>query len=410
MAPQKVVIVGGGIGGPSLAYWLGKHGFSVVVIERAAFENQDGQVVDIEGPCEEVVARMGILDEIREKATREKGVQIVNEKGRVRAMFPAGDAGGASKDIEIMRPVLGEILYKAANESENVEFRFGSVVTGTTQTENGVTVEVQDRASGAVTSEDYDFLVACDGLRSRTRDSIFGAEISRASITSLHVFTAFFSIPREPDDGGYSKIFNMPGRRTILIKPLNEKEISVLVIVAKHHDDLHEAQVSKDIQRQKEVMAKRLEGEGWQADRISREIMKSKNFYFEEVSQVKLDSWSKGRCVLLGDTAWCPSPLTGQGTNSAILGAYVLADKLVEAQKEGRGIETAFEAYEKQLRPYVARIQTLPWGGRVIKIVNPDSKRAIWLSRTLAGVISSLKLYKYLPDTKEEYDEMPKLE
>ena len=62
--------------------------------------------------------------------------------------------------------------------------------------------------------------------------------------------------------------------------------------------------------------------------------------------------------------------------------------------------------YEKQLRPYVARIHTLPWGGRVIKVVNPDSKRAIWLSRTLAGLVSSLKLYKYLPDTKEEYDEM----
>lgn len=56
---------------------------------------------------------------------------------------------------------------------------------------------------------------------------------------------------REPEDGGYCKIFNMPGRRTVLIKPLNDKEMSVLAIVARHHDTLHEAQVSKDFQRQK---------------------------------------------------------------------------------------------------------------------------------------------------------------
>lgn len=78
--------------------------------------------------------------------------------------------------------------------------------------------------------------------------------------------------------------------------------------------------------------------------------MEAQKFYFEEITQVILTKWSQGRCILLGDTANCPSPLTGQGTNLAILGAYVLASKIV---KDAEDPTEAFEQYEKDTRPYV---------------------------------------------------------
>ena len=55
------------------------------------------------------------------------------------------------------------------------------------------------------------------------------------------------------------------------------------------------------------------------------------DFYFDSVSQVKMDRWSEGRSVLLGDAAYCASPLSGMGTGMAVVGAYILAGELAEA-------------------------------------------------------------------------------
>ena len=64
-----------------------------------------------------------------------------------------------------------------------------------------------------------------------------------------------------------------------------------------------------------------------------------------------MEGWSIGRVVLAGDAAHCPSPLTGQGTSLALVGAYVLAD---EIGRSGGGMEAAAGQYERRMRPFVA--------------------------------------------------------
>jgi 2-polyprenyl-6-methoxyphenol hydroxylase-like FAD-dependent oxidoreductase len=56
---------------------------------------------------------------------------------------------------------------------------------------------------------------------------------------------------------------------------------------------------------------------------------KADDFYLERMGMVKMNRWSsdKGRVVLLGDSAWCPSAMTGMGTTSSVIGAYILAAK-----------------------------------------------------------------------------------
>lgn len=132
--------------------------------------------------------------------------------------------------------------------------------------------------------------------------------------------------------------------------------------------------------------------------------MDSKNFYFEEISQVKLGKWSQGRCVLLGDTAYCPSPLTGQGTNLAILGAYILASKVI---KHAEDPTAAFEEYEKDLRPYVDKVQPIPLGGYLPLLLNPDSSWGVWILRIFVGWISWLQPWKYFPDIKNVPYDLP---
>lgn len=412
MSPKRVIIVGGGVAGPMLAYWLGKNGFSIVVVERSPHQSQSGQVVDIEGPSEEILARMGLLDEVREKATHEEGVKFIDDSGQACATFPAGQSGGATKEIEIMRPVLAELLYEKANALSSVEFRFGRIVSAVKETKTGVTVNIRDEAKASTEQEEFDFLVACDGLRSKTRDLVFGADSSQAGIKSLDVFAAFFSVPREPNDGMHSRVFSMGACRTLFLKPINETHLGAIVAVAKQDVELYEARKSRDLQRQREAMATRIRGRGWETDRIAAAMLDSPNFYFEEISQIKLPSWSTGRCVLLGDAAWCPSPLTGQGTNAAILGAYMLADKIIArggVDISSEEIGNAFVDYETELRPYMEHIQQIPLGGRIIRIVNPESAWGVWFLRTMAWFMSWLKLYQYLPETKRDYANLPNL-
>ncbi len=69
-----------------------------------------------------------------------------------------------------------------------------------------------------------------------------------------------------------------------------------------------------------------------------------------------MDQWSRGRVALLGDAGYCPSPLSGQGTSLALVGAHVLADSLARA---GGDHLAAYARYEERMRPFVDLNQAL---------------------------------------------------
>jgi hypothetical protein len=117
--------------------------------------------------------------------------------------------------------------------------------------------------------------------------------------------------------------------------------------------------------------------------------------------QVKLGRWSQDRVVLLGDAAYAPSPLTGKGTLLAILGAFVLAQEL-SREIQADVLSTAFEKYEKRLRKYVGRAQSIPLGGYAPYVLHLETSWGIWLFRTIAGFVSWSGLTKMLPEDKAE--------
>ncbi|KAL8794793.1 MAG: hypothetical protein Q9182_007590 [Xanthomendoza sp. 2 TL-2023] len=401
----RVIIVGAGIAGSVLAYWLDKYGFHVVVIERSPPGNESGQVIDVEGSAEEIVKRMGLLEQIQSRVTHEAGIRFVDESGREFGRFPAGNSG-ISKEIEIMRPALADILLAAADSFPHVEFRNNRTVQSIHQTHSKVLVEIKERGNENLSQEEFDILVACDGLRSPTRDMILPKSQRESCVKSVNAFAAFFSIPAEPRDRPWATSFSRPGRRAAFLKPQTEKESSAYLTVAKHDQRLRDARESRDVKRQKDIVAEIFEGQGWEVERIVKGMMETKNFYFEEISQVKLEKWSQGRCVLLGDTAYCPSPLTGQGTKLAILGAYILAAKLV---KDIDNPEKAFEQYDKDMRPYVNKLQPIPLGGYLPKLLNPDTAWGVWILRTIVSWLSWFKVWKYVPVPGNESYTLPEL-
>jgi 2-polyprenyl-6-methoxyphenol hydroxylase-like FAD-dependent oxidoreductase len=98
------------------------------------------------------------------------------------------------------------------------------------------------------------------------------------------------------------------------------------------------------------------------------------DFYFDSVSQIRMDRWCSGRTALLGDAAHCASPLSGMGSGLAVVGAYVLAGELAAAGNDHRA---AFARYEARMRDYVTRCQksALPAGRWFV----PRSRPQIWL-------------------------------
>lgn len=95
---------------------------------------------------------------------------------------------------------------------------------------------------------------------------------------------------------------------------------------------------------------------GWEVPGLVAQLDDAPDFYFDSCSQVLLDSWSRGRVGLLGDAAYCPSPLTGQGTALAVVGAYVLAGELAAAGDDHRA---GLVRYEQRLRDWVLATQQM---------------------------------------------------
>ncbi|CAM5563548.1 FAD-dependent monooxygenase [Streptomyces californicus] len=91
-----------------------------------------------------------------------------------------------------------------------------------------------------------------------------------------------------------------------------------------------------------------------------------------------MPSWSRGRVAVVGDAAYCASPLSGMGTSLALTGSYVLAGELAHHAHHS----DAFTRYERILRPYATRAQKLPPG--VPRIASPRTRAGI---RTLSNTV-----------------------
>ena len=91
MPPQKILISGAGVAGSVTAYFLGRAGFNVTVLERSPSLRTLGQGIDMEGPAIEIVRRMGIEELIRGNSTGEKGLAFVDENNKTFATFDVGD-------------------------------------------------------------------------------------------------------------------------------------------------------------------------------------------------------------------------------------------------------------------------------------------------------------------------------
>ena len=93
---------------------------------------------------------------------------------------------------------------------------------------------------------------------------------------------------------------------------------------------------------------------GWECPRILAAMEEVSGIYFDRVSQIRMDRWTKGRTALIGDAAACVSLMAGEGTGLAMAEAYVLAGELRAC---GGDHSAAFVRYQDRMMPFLKRKQ-----------------------------------------------------
>ncbi|MBJ6761178.1 FAD-dependent monooxygenase [Myxococcaceae bacterium JPH2] len=366
---KTVLISGASIAGPALAWWLRHHGFEPTVVEQAPAPRLGGQAIDIRGVALQVIERMGLLAEAQRVRTRMKGMSVLdpdgNERMRTEEMtFSAGQLDSA--DLEVLREDLTRMLLERTQPQ--VEYRFGDSITSLRQDARGVHVEFKHGPP-----RDFDLVVGADGLHSNVRRHAFGPESQfvRHLGTQLAIFRAenFLGLDQW-------QVWMRDGDAGFGIYPVRDNtELRITVGFGGGAQDTS----LRDPEAQKQLVAERLAHLRWETPRILRAMWDAPDFYFDAMAQVHLEHWSSGRVALLGDAAWCASPLSGQGTSMALVGAYVLAEELARAQGDFTG---AFRRYEERLRPFIALNQALATenpGGRPSEESLARAKDAICL-------------------------------
>ncbi|KUL46006.1 FAD-dependent oxidoreductase [Streptomyces sp. NRRL F-4489] len=345
MKNTNVLISGASIAGPALAYWLSRYGFHVTVVERAPELRAGGQAIDVRGPALEVAERMGILSQVRELATGLRGASVVDASGKelyrsTEHTFTGGQID--NPDVEIMRDDLCRIIHQAIDGT--VEYLFNDSITSLTQDDREVHVTFERSAPRT-----FDLVVGADGLHSTVRKLAFGPESDY--IHHLGSYIGLFTAPNFLDLD-YWQTFHQSGELGgIIMSARNNKECRVFLGFEQEEPLEYDY---RDVDAQKRLIAARFADAGWEFPRALKYMWDAPDFHFDSMSQIRMDSWSRGRVVLLGDAGYCGSPMTGQGTSLALIGAYVLAGELKAAGGDHRA---AFAAYEEELRDHVRGTQ-----------------------------------------------------
>ncbi|ONI91020.1 FAD-dependent oxidoreductase [Actinosynnema sp. ALI-1.44] len=340
----RVLISGASIAGPTLAYWLTRHGYAVTVVERAGAVRSGGYPIDVRGTALEVVRRMGILPRLRDAHIDLRRLTFLDGHGsEVASVHPHAVTGGVEgRDLEVRRGDLTDALYAAVRD--DVEFLFNDSIDTLDQSGDGV--DVIFREGGRRT---FDLVFGADGMHSRTRELVFGPE------AQFHRYLGYcFAVFPMHNTFGLSRetvMWNTPGRAAALYAAGDDDEVHAFLNFAQPEPPFD---AFGNPAAQWDLVASVFADAGWEVPGMLAAMHEADDVFFDGVSQIRMPRWHSGRVALTGDAAYAPSFLTGQGSSLALVGAYMLASSLAD-----RDHTAGLAAYEDGTREFVAVNQGL---------------------------------------------------
>ncbi|MBQ0855643.1 FAD-dependent monooxygenase (plasmid) [Streptomyces sp. BH-SS-21] len=397
MRERDVVVSGASIAGLSTAFWLRRLGWQVTVIERAPAFRDGGQNVDVRGVAREVLDRMGLFDEVKRQNTTETGTVVVDASGKVTAELPfdgPGGPDGATAELEVLRGDFARTIHD--HLPPGVAFVYGDTIeTATDGPESLHIVTSQGRELRC------DLLVIAEGVRSATRDRVFTAD--EVTQDDLDVTMVFGTIPRTAGDDDRWRWHNTTRGRQIHLRPDNHGTTRAILAYSPG-DDLARLGRGEALARVRDRYA----DAGWEAPRVLDAFDASDDVYIDQLTQIRMTTWHRGRTVLAGDAGWCVTPMGGGGASLALTSGYVLAAQLAAHPDD---TEAALTAYEAWMRPLVDDVQGLPRGLK--HFAYPQTRTGLALRHLAGKVLTSPPLkplaakLTQVAETKQALPEIP---
>ncbi len=374
--PLRVLISGASVSGPIVAYWLQRFGFEPTVVERTEELRLGvgGHAVDLFGPAIAVMDWMNLGAAVRDARTRTKTISLVRPgKRTVDASMDLLTQGVSHDHVEIMRGDLSRIVYEASRQQ--VEYILDDSIA--TLNDDGHQVDVTFEREA---ERSFDVVVGADGLHSLTRRLTFGGEDQ--FLHFLGGYFAVFSVPNYLGLQEHMLSYAEPGQTVAVYPVWGTDQLRVLLLFRTPTELDHNR---RDRAAEVRMIRGLYSGAAWEVPRLLEELENADDFYLDSISQIRMDTWTKGRVTLVGDAAYSPGPAVGGGTSLAVLGAYALAAELAAAPDVAAGLS----ASEDAIRSAVQASRNI--GPTILKTMIPESGAQIW------GMAQAIRALPRLP-------------
>jgi naringenin degradation protein FdeE len=326
----RVLIVGAGPAGLSLALALERSGLRPDVVELATRERAPGAALTLLAPALRALNALGLADRAVQVGFP-RGRQVIGDhRGAVRNVVEIEPLAGTNYPgaIGITRPALHDLLTEASREA-GLPVRLGVSVSAVIQRADAVEVRFTDDSTGT-----YDLVVGADGIHSRLRELTF-PDAPAPHFTGQAVWRALVDRPAELVEGG---MFYGP-RNKAGINIVSDREMYLFLV----QNVDHARRPGRD--RMPELLREQLsEFEGWVAwvrDRLGD----PERVDYRPLEVLMLPPpWHRGRIALIGDAVHATTPHLAAGAMCALEDGVVLAELLSESAE----LETALQAFARR--------------------------------------------------------------
>lgn len=345
MNERRVLVVGLGISGIATAIHLHNLGWKPLIIERAKERRTGGYTIVLFGTGKVSADRLGVLGTVVNRLHPEARTYEVDRVNRRHTGMSLAEMPGEPRPM--LRGDLEHALFSAL--PRDVEVRFSTVPTRIEQDPLGVHVTLTDTRTGAITTERFDLVVGADGMRSTVRKLVFGPHEQFLLPLKYMIGACMLSRPVDglaPHDG---LVLAEAGRSAWVFGLANHNPT---VLFSYRTED-----VDAQLRRPPIESLRAAFGPGPAGPVLGQlldEFERASGSLFDSANQVRMDRWSRGRVVLVGDSAWCPTLYSGMGASMGLAGSELLSSML-EAFPDD--IERALSAWEEKLRPFATSVQ-----------------------------------------------------
>lgn len=333
---MRILVVGGGIAGLTLTGLLQQRGFKPTLVEQIPEYGTVGYVIVLWPSGSRILKGLGVYRSLLDVGLQFTTYNVSDERGQMLHSYSVQNVTEKyGPMLSTYRPDLINVIKEAVDPDS---IRMSTTVDKIDQTNDEVYVTFSDG-----TEETYDLVVGCDGVRSKTRDLVFGdVPLSYSGMTgwSFWVKPNIAKTLQIAEYWGTGKFFG--------IWPTKGR-LSVFTSI---RDNVQEPDpVESRIDRIQE----NFKNFGGLVPEILESLDDPNEIFHGHYNDLRMKKWHKGRVVLVGDAAHAILPTAGGGVSMAMESAAVLVDELCRA--DSKYIEQAFESYITRRRSRVDKIQ-----------------------------------------------------